>query len=121
MFKTHPNNIHGIKAAVKAHETVYFHGDGNIYHKKEDSDFRKDFSNDPTGSHTYRVKFGKGGKQVPSSLEELNKMLLAAKSEEAVESAKPKESSSVATFDVEIPDEKPAKEPKEPKEPKEQK
>lgn len=104
MFKTHINNIHGLRAAVNHFGKIWFHGDGNMYHEKHWSDNAKDFSNDPQGASTYRVEFNKGDK-IPSTVEELNKMLMAAKNREAVEAATPKEVSGLATFKVEIPEE----------------
>ena len=102
MFNTHPNNIHGIKAAVSAYGDIWFHGDGNIYHKKEDSDFRKEFSNDRDGAQTYRINFKKGD-SIPSTTEELNKLLLQSKTKEVAEAARPKEVAGISTFKVEIP------------------
>jgi hypothetical protein len=103
MFKTHKNNIHGIKGAVKHYGKIYFHGDGNIYHQKEDSDFAKDFSNNSDDAKTYRVCFTKGD-DIPDTVEELNKMLMKAKAKDIVESQQPKEATSVPTFSVDIPE-----------------
>lgn len=101
MLQTHKNNIPGIKAAVAHFGKIYFHGDGNIYHKKEDSDFRKDFGNDRDGANTYRIEFNKDSK-IPETVEELNKALLNAKTKEVVESHQQKELSTIPTFKVEI-------------------
>ena len=109
MFTTHKNNLYGIKAAVAAHGTVWFHGDGNIYHKKEDSDFRKGFSNDAHGPHTYRVQYGIGGLPVPDSLDEVHKHLQDSKNKEAAESRKPVENTSSSSFKVDIPEDESGK------------
>lgn len=100
MFKTHINNIPGIKAAVAHFGSAYFHGDGNLYSKKEDSDFRKDFSNDANGPHSYRVLFVRGD-IIPESLEQLDQLLLASKTREMAQTA-PEYSTGVSTFKVDL-------------------
>ena len=102
MFNLHANNIHGIEAATNAFGEIWFHGDGNIYHKKEDSDFRKDFSNGSDSPATYRKHFKKGD-TLPTNVEDLTKVLLNSKTQEVIEASKPKEVSGIATFNVSIP------------------
>lgn len=97
MFSINNQNLKHVEQAVNHFGEIWFHGDGNIYHKKEDSDFRKDFSNDPVGHHTYRLHIKKGDK-IPATVEEMNKALLSAKSKEVAESSISKEVSGIATF-----------------------
>lgn len=102
MFKTHENNIPQIRAAVKAFDKIWFHGDGNIYHKEEESNHRKDFSNGANNPATYRIAFAKGD-TIPETVEDLNKALMDSKTKELTEAAKPKEVAGIATFRVEEP------------------
>jgi hypothetical protein len=97
MFPLHNQHLADIKGAVAHFGEIRFHGDGNIYQTEQDSDFRKDFSNDPVGPHTYRVRFDKNS-ILPKSLDELAKMLQASKTQEAIDRAKPKEQKNAATF-----------------------
>lgn len=103
MFKTHPANIPQIKATIAAFGGCYFHGDGNLYAldaqgQSEESDFRKDFSNDTNNESRYRVKFNRGDK-VPNSVEELDKMLLDSKNQELISlrNIRPKEAVKTVT------------------------
>ena len=106
MFSIHKNNIHGIKAAVDHYGTIWFHGDGNMYHKEYESDTRKIFSNplsdNTAGPGTYRVKFTKGD-AIPETVEALKKLLLDSKNKDYEDAAKPKSDSNVSTFKVAIP------------------
>lgn len=101
MFKLHPQHLKDIKAAANHYGSIYFHGDGNIYHREEDSNFRKEFSNNSDGPQTYRVKFSKDG-EFPDTLEVLAEMLMKAKNAEAIEKAKPKETAGISTFKTEV-------------------
>lgn len=101
MFKLHAQHLKDIKAATNHYGSIYFHGDGNIYHKEEDSTFRKDFSNNSDGPQTYRVKFIKDG-TFPETLEVLSEMLMKAKNAEAIEKSKPKEIAGISTFKTEV-------------------
>lgn len=89
IFKVHENTLLFVKALLeddKDTDIVYLHGDGNVYNDKASSDFRKDFSNPgPSGGSTppakYRVTF-KNAKQVPGTLEELDKLFYEQKRQE---------------------------------------
>lgn len=99
MFILNEGNISQIKAAVKAHGEIWFHGDGNIYHKKEESDHRQKYSNNRDGVQTYRVKFD-GSSKIPTSVEDLTKALLDSKTRETMEATKPAAAKAVSTFSV---------------------
>ena len=102
MFTLNENNLAQIKAAAKHYGKIWFHGDGNIYHKKEESDFRKDFSNIPSsgvGTQTYRSEFS-ADSAFPETVEHLAKILTDSKSREIAQSAVPKDVASIATFSV---------------------
>ena len=102
MFVLNESNLDQIKAAAKHFGKVWFHADGNIYHKKEESDFRKDFSNIPAsgvGTQTYRKEFDRDS-EFPETVEELVTMLTESKSKEIAQLAMPKEVASIATFSV---------------------
>lgn len=101
MFKTHINNLPQIKAAATHYGTIWFHGDGNIYHKQGDSDFRKDFSNDKNGPETYRVKFNSGDR-FPETLEELHVSLLSSKTKELQAAQLPQSVTGISTFKVHV-------------------
>lgn len=104
IFKTHPANIPQIKAVVAAFGGCYFHGDGNLYAldaqgNSEESDFRKDFSNDTNEESRYRVKFQRGDR-IPTSVEELNKALLDSRNQELIAQRNIKQKEGVKTFTV---------------------
>jgi len=100
MLKTHPKNIAHIKAALKVFPEIWFHGDGNIYHKKKESDDRKDFTNNGNGPETYRIHF-KQGDNIPATVEDMNKSLIQSKTSEIAEATKPiMYNAGVATFSV---------------------
>ena len=94
MFKLHPANLPQIKATVAAYGTCYIHGDGNLYTTKEESDFRKDFSNPDSDESTYRVKFEKGD-TIPATIDELETLLLNSKQKERMEEKQVKSYSAV--------------------------
>ena len=104
MFKLHPANIPQIKATVAAFGVCYFHGDRNLFSTERESNFRKNFSNPDMDDSSYRVKFEKGDK-IPSTIEELEKMLLASKNKERADERTIKETSSVKTIKVEAEEE----------------
>ena len=104
MFHTHKNNLHGIKAALKVYPAIWFHGDGNMYHDEQESEHRKDFANKSDSPQTYRAKFTSAD-QVPGTVEEMNALLMASKTKELTEAAKPKEVAKAGGFDFEIPEE----------------
>ena len=81
IFKTHKENIPQIEAILEAFGTCFFHGDGNMYTKEEDSNFRKEFGNPKTEEGKYRVKFVKG-QAIPQTVEELNNALMEARNRE---------------------------------------
>jgi hypothetical protein len=104
IFKTHALNIPQIRAVVAQFGGCYFHGDGNIYAldnngNSDESDFRKDYSNDSNEESRYRVKFQRGDKY-PKSVEQLNKMLFDAKNQETLAQRSIKQSSNVKTVTV---------------------
>lgn len=108
MFKTHKNNILGIKAALKVYPEIWFHGDGNIYHKEYESETRQKYSNPLPGGGinpgTYRIKF-KASDEIPETVEEMNEAFMVSKNKEFIEASKPKEQNGVATFSIDIPKE----------------
>jgi hypothetical protein len=102
MFKTSQQNIPQIKAALKAYPQngIWFHGCGNMYADQASSDFRQKFTNPNSEDATYRIHFT-NVKEVPATVEELNKMLMASRSQEIVREKMPKVSQSVKTISVE--------------------
>ena len=101
MFKLHPANLPQIKATVAAYGTCYIHGDGNLYTTKEESDFRKDFSNPDSDESTYRVKFEKGD-TIPATIDELETLLLNSKQKERMEEKQVKSYSAVKSIVVPV-------------------
>jgi hypothetical protein len=103
MFKTHKENIPQIHAVIDAFGECYFHGCGNLYDNKQDSDFRKDFTNpghnNTTPASAYRVHFTDAN-QVPKTTEELNALLQKSFAKEQVEASKPKSISNIKTVSV---------------------
>jgi hypothetical protein len=104
IFKLHEENLPQVKAVVKKFGVCYIHGDGNLYITKEESDFRKDFSNPNSDEATYRVKFEKGD-EIPGTIEDLQSLMMKAKNQETLDERKVEEISSVRTFAVESDDE----------------
>lgn len=100
MFKTKQENIPQIKAVIKAYGECYFHGCGNMYTSKEASDFRQKFTNPNSEESVYRIHFTSVG-QVPATVEELNKKLMASRSQEIVQEKMPKASQEIKTIKVE--------------------
>lgn len=100
MFATHKDNIPQIKATIKAFGKCYFHGDGNLYSEKIDSDFRQDFSNPKNEHSQYRILFTDEN-QVPATVEELNKKLMESRSQELIQGRVQKTVSPVKTVKVE--------------------
>lgn len=82
MYGIHPKNIVQLKAAVAAFGSVWFHGDGNMFLKKSDSDFRQEFSNPDSENSKVRANFTSGD-HIPDTPEELGKILMAASQREA--------------------------------------
>lgn len=107
MFKTHEKNIPQLKAALKAYPEngIWFHGCGNMYADKKASDDRQNFTNPNNEESTYRIHFTSVG-QVPDTIEALNKMLMASKSQEIIAERANKISTGIKTVKVE--DEEPA-------------
>jgi hypothetical protein len=99
MFKTSQANIAQIKATITAYGECWFHGCGNIYVGKSESDFRKDFTNPNSEESVYRVHFTNAG-QVPSNVEDLNKLLMQSRNQEMIQEKIPKHVSSVKTISV---------------------
>lgn len=86
LFKTHTSNIPQIRATIATHGGCYFHGSGDMYAldangNSEESNFRKDYSNDTNEESRYRKKFMRGDK-LPKTVEELNKMLMDSRNQE---------------------------------------
>ena len=99
MFKTSHANIAQIKATIGAYGECWFHGCGNIYVGKSESDFRKDFTNPNSEESVYRVHFTNAG-QVPGNVEDLNKLLMQSRNQEMIQEKIPKHVSSVKTISV---------------------
>lgn len=99
MFNTHKNNIAQIKATIRAFGICIFHGDGNLYSDKKDSDFRQNFSNPKNENSQYRVEFH-DEEDVPATVEELNKRLIESRSKEIVDSRTPASTSPIKTIKV---------------------
>ena len=108
MFKTHKNNLHGLKAALKVYPAIWFHGDGNMYHDESESDHRKDFANKSDSPQTYRAKFTPSD-EIPSTVEDMNALLMTSKTKELTEAAKPKEVANAGGFKFEIYEEEEVK------------
>jgi hypothetical protein len=100
MFKTSEKNIPQIKATIKVYGQCWFHGCGNIYDDKAASDFRQKFTNPNSEESVYRIHFTSID-QVPATTEELNKKLMASRSQEMVQEKMPKASQGVKTISVE--------------------
>jgi hypothetical protein len=100
IFKLHKSNLPQIKAVVKKFGVCYIHGDGNLYTGKEESDFRKDFSNPNSEEATYRVKF-ENINDVPETIEDLQALMMKAKNQETLDERRVEEISSVKTISVE--------------------
>ena len=103
IFKTHIENIPQIHAVIDTFKECYFHGCGNMYDNKVDSDFRKDFSN-PGHNNTapasaYRVHFTDKS-EVPDTVEKLNALLQGSFAKEQVEASKPKSVANIKTVTV---------------------
>lgn len=99
MFKTSQANIPQIKATIEEFGECWFHGCGNIYADKVSSDFRQKFTNPNSEESTYRIHFT-NVKQVPGTVEALNKALMSSRSDEIVKEKMPKASQSIKTISV---------------------
>lgn len=108
IFQTHEANIPQIKAAIKAYDAVFFHGDGNIYpavkkdgewFSKESND-RQQFANPKQEEATYRKLFTSTSK-IPGNVEELNKALMDSKNQDILHQRVIKEAAGIKTFSVE--------------------
>lgn len=99
MFKTTQANIPQIKATIKKFGECWFHGCGNIYDKIEASNFRQKFTNPNSEESVYRIHFTSTN-QVPTTVEELNKMLMASRNQEMVKEKMPKMAQDVKTISV---------------------
>lgn len=103
LFKVNSVNLALARAAVRAYGECWLHGDGNIYAKEEDSDFRAVFSNpnpDKTPSAgQYRLHLTSIS-QVPNSAEEAEDALMRAKAQEAREAQRQKSVSKVRTLSI---------------------
>lgn len=80
--KLHKMNLVQLKSAVRApqfRDGIWFHGDGNMYPKKKDSDDRVTFYNDHPANvgAKYRKLFTKTD-AIPDTLEEMETQLVAA-------------------------------------------
>lgn len=82
---------------------VFLHGCGNMFKDKENSDFRKDFTNkNPDGSlppSAYVLTF-RQIEHIPKSQEALENAFFAAKAKEVKEAAKPKNITLIPTLTV---------------------
>jgi hypothetical protein len=99
MFKTRQTNIPQIKAVINEYGQCWFHGCGNIYVDKKESDFRKEFTNPNSEESVYRIHFTSIS-QVPSTVEDLDKLLLASRNKEMIEEKRPKSVTGVKTISV---------------------
>lgn len=99
MFKTTQANIPQIKATIKVYGQCWFHGCGNIYDNESASNFRQKFSNPNSEESIYRIHFISVS-QVPTTVEELNKMLMASRSQEIVKEKMPKTAQEIKTISV---------------------
>jgi hypothetical protein len=99
MFKTSQANIPQIEATIEAFGECYFHGCGNMYTSKEASDFRQKFTNPNSEEAAYRIHFT-SVRQVPATVEELNKKLMSSRSDEIVKEKMPKLSQDIKTITV---------------------
>lgn len=99
IFRTHQKNLAQIKAAIRAFNVAYFHGDGNIYTELAKSDHHKNFTNPDREEAGYRLKFTDVN-EVPNSVEQLNKMLMDSKNKETLQERQSTVSNGVQTFKV---------------------
>lgn len=99
MFKTHENHIPEIEVAIEKHGEIWFHGDGNIYHKDSpiSSDNAVKYAQSPPGRPqrpgpaSYRIRLDRNTR-LPESKEQLDEMLINGMAADMNTSAKPKPS-----------------------------
>lgn len=113
LFKANTVNLQQTRALLRAKiaqhgeghsdAVVYLHGCGNLYFSKEDSDFRKDFTNkNPDGSEpasSYRLIF-RHLEDIPKSQDALENAFFSAKAKEVKAAAQPKQISKIPTLTV---------------------
>lgn len=99
MFKANQANIAQIKATIDAYGECWFHGCGNIYVGKDESDFRKNFTNPNSEEAIYRIHFSSIN-EVPSSVKELNELLMKSRNQELIQEKMPATTSMVKTISV---------------------
>lgn len=103
LFKVNRANLTLARAAIREYGECWLHGCGNIYATKEDSDFRKEFTNpnpDKTPPASAYVLHLTRVSQVPGTPEEAEEALLKSKAQEARESQRQKSISKVRTLSV---------------------
>lgn len=99
MFKTNQANIAQIKATIEAYDECWFHGCGNIYVGKDESDFRKNFTNPNSEESIYRIRFSSLN-EVPGSVKELNELLMKSRNQELIQEKMPASTTMVKTISV---------------------
>jgi hypothetical protein len=99
MFKTNQANIAQIKATIDSYGECWFHGCGNIYVGKDESDFRKNFTNPNSEESIYRVHFS-GQNEVPGNVKELNELLMKSRNQELIQEKMPASTTMVKTISV---------------------
>jgi hypothetical protein len=107
-FKTNDVIIRQVRAISAQREEVFYHGDGNIYTKEIDSNFRKEFGNPGQEESKYRIKFKKGDK-IPGTVKEMNDLLLSSRNKELIQESKPVTQSVTDVFTIPEEDPEPLK------------
>ena len=85
-FRTHPNNIADIRAAVRVFGAIMFHADGNIFAQDKKgtwlySDNQQKYTNEANKAAKYRIMFN-AQSIMPKTKEHLDKMLIDAYNQE---------------------------------------
>ena len=100
IFKIHKVHFKQIAKIVEKFGVCWYHGDGNMYTKEKDTNFRKDFSNPGKEESRYRVCF-KTGDHIPETVGQMEKLLQASyQKERAVEREKEKSKTSLEFIDM---------------------
>lgn len=104
-LKLHPHNLKQLAAIVSTFGECWIHGDGNMFVKKEHSDFRQEFSNPEQEESKYRAHF-KEGDSLPTSVEGLERVMNRTRqTEKQIAKDKEKLTSPVTTVKVDGPEE----------------
>jgi len=115
IFKTHAYNIPQIAAALRKHDAVWFHGDGNMYPTDKESLNHRNFVNPKQEEATYRYKFT-SARQLPpfingstmeeterlnaDSVDKLNEMLMSSRNTEIRDERKSVQTSNILSMDM---------------------